>query len=48
MWQAAGGTDAAKRAGDKAHNILADHKPLGFTEDMEKFFYHRYQGIKKV
>ncbi len=46
VWEAAGSLDATKRARIKAKQILEDHKPLGFNEDMEKYLREKYPGIK--
>jgi trimethylamine---corrinoid protein Co-methyltransferase len=46
VWEADGSTDAAARARVEAKRLLAGHKPLGFTEDMEKYLRETYPGIK--
>jgi len=34
------------RAHEEAKRILSEHKPLGFSEDMEKTLREKYKGIK--
>ena len=46
-WEAEGAKDAAERARLEAGRILAGHKPLGFSEDMERLLRQKYSGIKK-
>ncbi|MFO7951591.1 MAG: trimethylamine methyltransferase family protein [Bacillota bacterium] len=46
VWESEGSKDSATRAHEQAQNILKEHKPLGFTEDMEKYLKENYKGIK--
>jgi len=45
-WEEAGSPDAFERARIEARRILNEHKPLGFSEDMEKYLRETYPGIK--
>jgi len=46
VWEAEGSKDAFTRSHEEARRILSEHKPLGFTEDMEKKLREKYKGIK--
>jgi len=46
VWEAEGSKDAFTRAHEEARRILSEHKPLGFSEDMEKKLREKYKGIK--
>lgn len=48
IWEADGGADAAQRAKDKVVQILSEHRPLGFDEDLEKTLLAKYTGIKRL
>lgn len=45
-WEADGSTDTAARAREMARQILAEHRPLGFDEDLEAFLRGKYPAIK--
>jgi trimethylamine---corrinoid protein Co-methyltransferase len=45
-WEDAGSLDAAQRAHTEARRILTEYKPLGFSEDVEKYLKQKYPGIK--
>lgn len=47
-WEEAGSEDSLTRAHKKATDILANHKPLGLGEDMEKHLVEKYKGIKEL
>ena len=44
-WAAAGSVDAAQRARSEAKRILAEHRPTGFADDLEKLLRDKYRGI---
>jgi trimethylamine---corrinoid protein Co-methyltransferase len=46
VWEAEGSKDTFQRAHEEAKRIMAEHKPLGFSEDMEKLLREKYSGIK--
>ncbi len=46
VWEAEGSKDSFTRANEEAKRILKEHKPLGFSEDMEKVLREKYKGIK--
>ena len=46
VWESEGSKDALTRAHEEAKRILSEHKPLGFSEDMEKTLREKYKGIK--
>ncbi len=48
VWEAEGSKDSFTRAHEEARRILTEHKPLGFSEDMEKLLYEKYKGIKQI
>jgi len=48
VWEEEGSKDSFTRAHEEAKKILAEHKPLGFKEDMEKMLLEKYKGIKKL
>ena len=45
-WEASGSADTATRAQVMARKILQEHRPLGFTEDLEALLRKNYGGIK--
>jgi trimethylamine--corrinoid protein Co-methyltransferase len=45
-WEASGSTDAAARAREMAQMILREHRPLGFSEDLEALLRKKFPGIK--
>ena len=46
VWEAEGSKDSYTRANEEAKRILKEHKPLGFSEDMEKSLRSKYKNIK--
>ena len=45
-WEAEGSKDSFTRAHEEARRILENHKPLGFSEDLEKLLREKYKDIK--
>jgi trimethylamine--corrinoid protein Co-methyltransferase len=45
-WEASGSKDTAARAKVMAGEILREHRPLGFAEDLEALLRKNYPGIK--
>jgi len=46
IWESEGSKDTFTRAHEEAKRIFAEHKSLGFSEDMEKYLRENYKGIK--
>ncbi len=46
IWEAEGSKDAFTRAQEEAKRIMAEHRSLGFSEDMEKTLRSKYSEIK--